>query len=30
MAMLWYGSYEKDAPGKLHYNTRVIEPSSGY
>jgi hypothetical protein len=28
--MLWHGSYEKDAPGKLHYNTRVIEPASGY
>jgi hypothetical protein len=28
--MLWHGSYEKDANGKMHYNTRVNEPSTSY
>jgi hypothetical protein len=30
LMMLWHGSYEKDANGKVHYNTRVNEPSSDY
>ena len=28
--MLWHGSFEKDGKGKVHYNTRVVEPTSNY
>jgi len=27
---LWHGSYEKDANGEIHYNTRVNEPTDDY
>ena len=30
MMMLWHGSYEKDANGRVNYNTRVNEPNSSY
>ncbi|MBV9962719.1 MAG: hypothetical protein JO072_10765 [Parafilimonas sp.] len=30
LMMLWHGSYEKDAQGNTHYNTRVNEPSTSY
>jgi hypothetical protein len=30
LMMLWHGSFEKDANGKLHYNTRVNEPNTNY
>jgi hypothetical protein len=30
LMMLWHGSFEKDADGKVHYNTRVNEPNSNY
>jgi hypothetical protein len=30
LMMLWHGSYEKDANGNMHYNTRVNEPNTSY
>jgi hypothetical protein len=30
LMMLWHGSFEKDANGKMNYNTRVNEPSTSY
>ena len=30
LMMQWTGPFEKRADGKLHYDTKVIEPTSGY
>lgn len=30
LMMLWHGDYQRDAEGKMNYDTRVNEPTSGY